>query len=652
MKHINTLKRRIAFALVIIIMLCAVLTMASCKKQGDDTSPSPNSTASQTTEATHASPTPAPTEEPTPEPKIDNSLKDTGAMVLACAKLSFGLASNGRLSYMGSNEGQAYCYDWADVVKIVGSPGFCAGLTKHGTVLFSGADELKAIAETWENVTDITASDTALYALTASGKVLSTDGSADELRAVTVFSAGSDFLVCKLFDGRLTGVGSLPDMSSISSSGAKITSIACGTDFVCVLTEDNRLLSTKQDNPFKSISSVVDIFACGDHTAVIDSSGRLYTDCHLIPSDSDGVGLNIKEDVRFFSCSEDHALLLNSDGSVSAYGDNTYLQCKTGAWQLLPYRTDDGYILGLTVGQTLPDGSIVKTGDEITLPDGAEGIAVILGDIDMDGVIGVDDSILLNKYLHGSASLTAVQKRAANVYYDSSDPDSVDMADFEQLRYHMNGWTEIDQYAKDFRYSVKVAEYENINTDVVGYIKIQNTNIEGPLMYGDKFYYHTHNYAKTPTSRGSLYLYYGHPTKNIVITGHNLRVAGIMLHELHHIQDKYAKDYDEFENRVWYVNLFGETHLWEVFAMYEEKPKTQSQSSQYYNCNYAHTMDSMTDEEIEAWIDYQQERTELNYQLHVTPEDRFLTILTCADQHWESNQGGRIYFFLRRVDGH
>ncbi len=37
MKHINTLKRRIAFALVIIIMLCAVLTMASCKKQGDDT---------------------------------------------------------------------------------------------------------------------------------------------------------------------------------------------------------------------------------------------------------------------------------------------------------------------------------------------------------------------------------------------------------------------------------------------------------------------------------------------------------------------------------------------------------------------------------------------------------------------------------------
>ena len=105
MKHINTLKRRIAFALVIIIMLCAVLAMASCKKQGHDTSPSPNSTASQTTESTHTSPTPAPTEEPTPEPKIDNSLKDTGAMVLACAKLSFGLASNGRLSYIGSNEG-------------------------------------------------------------------------------------------------------------------------------------------------------------------------------------------------------------------------------------------------------------------------------------------------------------------------------------------------------------------------------------------------------------------------------------------------------------------------------------------------------------------------------------------------------------------
>ena len=63
-------------------------------------------------------------------------------------------------------------------------------------------------------------------------------------------------------------------------------------------------------------------------------------------------------------------------------------------------------------------------------------------------------------------------------------------------------------------------------------------------------------------------------------------------------------------------------------------------------------MDAMTDEEIEEWIRYQQERTELGYQLPVTAEDSFVTILTCSDTHAESERGGRIYFFLRRVDGH
>lgn len=138
----------------------------------------------------------------------------------------------------------------------------------------------------------------------------------------------------------------------------------------------------------------------------------------------------------------------------------------------------------------------------------------------------------------------------------------------------------------------------------------------------------------------------------MVISGHNLRRAGIMLHQLHKIQDEYAPTYGEFKNRLWTLNLFGETHTWEVFAMYEEKPASAEQSSQYYNCNYPQTMKSMTSEQISEWITYQQARTELDYSVHVTPNDRFLTVLTCADQHWESNLGGRIYFFLRMVDGH
>lgn len=645
-KYLNKIKLIILGSLMGFFILSSFPACSCHKVESSPISPvsSPSPTAMIAT--------PLLTPQPTAEPKVENLMVSNQAMVLACDKLSFALASNGQLSYIGSNEDQAYCYDWKEIVKIAAGSNFTAGLKSDGTVCISGKNELENVVGTWFDVTNITASDDNLYALTTSGKILSTDtdSSLALVSGVVDFSAGKDFLVCLLCDGSLVGIGNAPDLSVLSQH--KINAIACGDDFVCILTDTGRVASTKFSDSFDSFENIKSLFAGTDCIAAIDENSVIYTNCGFIAPSDDTLELYTENDVIGFSSSDNHALLLKSDGSVEAFGDNSYLQCKTSNWQLLPYLTDNGYILGLTVGQLNDDGSFIKTGDEVTLADGTKGIGVILGDIDMNGLIDENDLQMLGRFLNSKLNLTDLQLRAANVYFDSSNPDSVDMADFELLRYHLNGWTEIDQYAKDFRYSVKLAEYENINTDVMGYIKIQNTNIEGPLMYGDNFYYHSHNYAKTPTSRGSLYLYYDRPTQNNVITGHNLRVAGIMLNQLHLIQDKYAKTYDEFENRIWYINMYGETHLWEVFSMYEEKPSSPSQSSQYYNCNYDYTMDAMTDEEILEWIEYQQQRSELNYQIHVTEKDYFVTVLTCADQHWESNQGGRIYFFLRRVDGH
>lgn len=582
-----------------------------------------------------------------------NEIAENVGMVAAQDKMSYGLASNGRLSYVGSNEGQAYCYDWANIVKIACGSDFTAGLVSDGTVLVSSSDKaLCDVVSAWADVADIAASDAVLYALTRDGYVLSSDGSTSLLYGVKLFAAGSDFLVCYRdeYEPSFIFAGNCPDISALS--GAVPVSIACGDDFVCVLTEGGEFITTKEENAFSNIADIASIFAGRGYSAVITSEGKLYTDCGMLEPSADIGQLYGTDSAKMICFSNCHALVLGTNGKVKAYGDNTYYQCKTDSWRLTPFRTDDGFILGLTVGELNEDGGTVKTGDRYTLPDGGEGTAVIIGDIDMNGVIDEEDLSLLDGYLDGRIQLTSAQKRAANTYRDSNDPSSIDYADRVSLSYHIKGFAEIDQYAKSFAYSSKVAYYRNINRDTVGYIKLAHTNIDGPLMYGDNFYYHTHNYAKTPTSRGSMYLYYGHPTKNIVITGHNLRVAGIMLNNLHLIQDKYAEDYDVFENRIWTINLFGETHLWEVFAMYEEKPERPEDSSQYYNCNYAHTMDAMTDEEIEEWIRYQQERTELGYQLHVTAEDSFVTVLTCSDTHAESERGGRIYFFLRRVDGH
>ena len=63
-------------------------------------------------------------------------------------------------------------------------------------------------------------------------------------------------------------------------------------------------------------------------------------------------------------------------------------------------------------------------------------------------------------------------------------------------------------------------------------------------------------------------------------------------------------------------------------------------------------MEKLSTENIARWIAFQQQKSQLDYQIEVDPSDRFITVLTCADLHAESELGGRLYFFLRRVDGH
>ena len=170
-------------------------------------------------------------------------------------------------------------------------------------------------------------------------------------------------------------------------------------------------------------------------------------------------------------------------------------------------------------------------------------------------------------------------------------------------------------------------------------------------MYGSDFHYHYYNWKGWKDECGSVYFYYYGPKKNTVISGHNVRWGSILNH-LHVLQDYYAPYYSDCRQRSYYINIWGETGLYEVFSMYEQKPASYSESSLYYNTNYPRSMNRLSEEEILAWIDFQNANTQLDYTLHVDPDDTFVTIVTCSDTHAESDLGGRIYFFLRRVDGH
>lgn len=74
----------------------------------------------------------------------------------------------------------------------------------------------------------------------------------------------------------------------------------------------------------------------------------------------------------------------------------------------------------------------------------------------------------------------------------------------------------------------KVKELQQENTDVKGWIRIENTNINYPLLQTtDNDYYLTHNYKKENSSYGSIFINHKSNIKdnnsNTIIYGHNMK---------------------------------------------------------------------------------------------------------------------------------
>ncbi len=203
------------------------------------------------------------------------------------------------------------------------------------------------------------------------------------------------------------------------------------------------------------------------------------------------------------------------------------------------------------------------------------------------------------------------------------------------------------------------SEAKKINSDVVGWIKVPGTNIDYPILYekSGKFFYNNHDIYKKSTGNpgaGSIYSYYGDVTRNIIITGHNMRQAGTMFHELHKLQNS-KSSLTTKSNRTFTITLPGfkawnedAQSKWEVFALYETKDSEPS-STIKYNTKHLSSKDGSNRQEIEDWIAKQKSRSEIDLGVSVSPDDILMTLVTCGDNYDYSEAQSRLYFFLKAV---
>ena len=181
-----------------------------------------------------------------------------------------------------------------------------------------------------------------------------------------------------------------------------------------------------------------------------------------------------------------------------------------------------------------------------------------------------------------------------------------------------------------------------LNSDVVGWIKIPNTMIDYPVVQAnDNYYYLKYNINKEYNSSGCPFLDYrnnvkpGSGTRNLIIYGHHRR-NGTMFAQLKNYNDvEFYK-----ENPVIRFDTIYERSEWVIFSNFRATTSWATGTP----FNYIQT-DFKSDEDYLKFINEVKKRSPITTPVEVRADDQILLLSTCS---YEKNNW-RMIIAARRV---
>jgi SrtB family sortase len=165
----------------------------------------------------------------------------------------------------------------------------------------------------------------------------------------------------------------------------------------------------------------------------------------------------------------------------------------------------------------------------------------------------------------------------------------------------------------------------SINSDTKGYITIPNTQINYPVVQtSNNDYYLTHNFEKKKNRYGCPFIDMNNSinpmSKNVIIYGHNMK------------DDQMFADLLKFENLGFYksapvftFNTIYQNTQWKIFAVFVvNTDPAQGDTFNYIIPNFSSNDDFM------SFIKQVNRRSIINTNVDVLPNEKILTLSTCA----------------------
>lgn len=177
-----------------------------------------------------------------------------------------------------------------------------------------------------------------------------------------------------------------------------------------------------------------------------------------------------------------------------------------------------------------------------------------------------------------------------------------------------------DKY-KDISFmNVDFRELLSKNSDTVGWIKVNNTNVNYPVVQtNDNAYYLKHDFNKKSNRSGWVYADYRDDFKyfgnNSIIYAHNTRTDTMFSTLTWCLKDSW---YTNVDNHYIKVSTPTSNTVWKIFSIYMIKTEV------YYLKTYFET-----EEEHQKFVDTIKGRSIYNFNEDISTEDKILTLSTC-----------------------
>lgn len=190
---------------------------------------------------------------------------------------------------------------------------------------------------------------------------------------------------------------------------------------------------------------------------------------------------------------------------------------------------------------------------------------------------------------------------------------------------------------------LKLEELQKENNEIIGWLEIEGTNINYPVLQGtDNKFYMKNNYKKEKSKDGSIFLDKSYnwdiPSSNLLLYGHNNK-NGIMFQDL--LKYKNEDFYKEHTKIKFTTNK--EDNVYEIISVFYSRVYYKSEKNVF---RYYYFVNANNEQEYNDFVNNAKKSSIYDTGINANYGDQLLTLSTCE----YSQEDGRFVVVAKKIN--